>query len=155
MFSFNAPAGACPDCDGLGTKQYFEANLVIHDERDSLADGAIRGWDRKNIYYFHMLKSLADHYGFDIDAPWKSLSKKHRDAVLYGSGEERIDFSYANDRGDMVRRRHKFEGVIPNMERRYKDTDSQMVREHLSRYIAMRPCTTCDGLRLQIGRAHV
>jgi excinuclease ABC subunit A len=149
MFSFNNPAGACPDCDGLGTKQYFEAALVIHDERESLSGGAIRGWDAKNIYYFHMLRSLAEHYGFDVDAPWNKLAKKHRDAVLYGSNGERIDFSYVNDRGDAVRRRHVFEGVIPNMERRYKDTDSQMVRENLSRYIAMRPCTTCDGQRLR------
>ena len=149
MFSFNNPAGACPDCDGLGTKQYFEASLVIHDERESLAGGAIRGWDSKNVYYFHMLKSLADHYDFDVDTPWYKLAKKHRDAVLYGSGGERIDFSYVNDRGDAVRRRHVFEGVIPNMERRYKDTDSQMVRENLSRYIAMRPCTTCEGQRLR------
>ena len=149
MFSFNNPAGACPDCDGLGTKQYFEASLVIHDERESLSGGAIRGWDAKNIYYFHMLRSLAEHYGFDVDAPWNKLAKKHRDAVLYGSNGERIDFSYVNDRGDAVRRRHVFEGVIPNMERRYKDTDSQMVRENLSRYIAMRPCTTCDGQRLR------
>ena len=149
MFSFNNPAGACPECDGLGTTQYFDPSLVIHNELDSLAAGAIRGWDKKNVYYFHMLSSLADHYKFDVDTAWKSLAKKHRDAVLYGSGEERIDFSYVNDRGDSVKRRHVFEGVVPNMERRYKETDSQMVREHLSRYIAMRPCTTCNGLRLR------
>ncbi len=149
MFSFNNPAGACPECDGLGTTQYFDPALVIHSELDSLAAGAIRGWDRKNVYYFHMLSSLAEHYKFDVDTPWKQLAKKHRDAVLYGSAEERIDFSYVNDRGDSVKRRHVFEGVVPNMERRYKETDSQMVREHLSRYIAMRPCTVCNGLRLR------
>ena len=149
MFSFNNPAGACPDCDGLGTKQYFDPALVIHDEVMSLAEGAIRGWDRKNVYYYHMLTSLADHYGFDVDQSWKSLAKKHKDAVLYGSGTERIDFSYVNDRGDTIKRRHVFEGVLPNMERRYLETDSQMVREHLSRYVAMRPCPTCSGLRLR------
>ena len=149
MFSFNNPAGACPDCDGLGTKQYFDPALVIHDDVMSLAEGAIRGWDRKNVYYYHMLTSLADHYGFDVDQSWKSLAKKHKDAVLYGSGTERIDFSYVNDRGDTIKRRHVFEGVLPNMERRYLETDSQMVREHLSRYVAMRPCPTCSGLRLR------
>ena len=155
MFSFNNPAGACPDCDGLGTKQYFDPALIIHDEGMSLADGAIRSWDRKNIYYFHMLTSLSDHYGFDVEQPWQRLAKKHQDAVLYGSGAERIDFSYVNDRGDTIKRRHVFEGVLPNMERRYKETDSQMVREHLSRYVAMRACPTCSGLRLRKESRHV
>ncbi|HEX7035224.1 MAG TPA: excinuclease ABC subunit UvrA, partial [Pseudomonadales bacterium] len=149
MFSFNNPAGACSDCDGLGVKQFFDPALVVADEDLSLAEGAIRGWDRRNVYYFHMLSSLAAHYGFDVEAPFRTLKKKHRDAILYGSGKERIDFSYVNDRGDVIRRRHHFEGVIPNMERRYHETDSSMVRENLQRYLRSRDCPTCNGTRLR------
>ena len=149
MFSFNNPAGACEECDGLGVKQYFDPDLVISDDELTLAEGAIRGWDRRNVYYFHMLTSIAEHYGFDVDAPFKSLKKKHRDAILYGSGKERIDFSYANDRGDVIKRRHKFEGVIPNMERRYHETDSTMVRENLQKYLKVRACPACNGTRLR------
>ena len=149
MFSFNNPAGACGECDGLGVKQYFDPDLVIQDESLSLAEGAIRGWDRRNIYYFHMLKSLADHYGFDVESEYSSLAKKQRDAILYGSGRERIDFSYVNDRGDVIQRRHRFEGVIPNMERRYHETDSTMVRENLQKYLRVRACPECEGTRLR------
>jgi len=149
MFSFNNPAGACTECDGLGVKQFFDADLVVADQDLSLAEGAIRGWDRRNIYYFHMLASLAKHYGFDVDAPFHSLKKKQRDAILNGSGQERIDFSYVNDRGDVIQRRHRFEGVVPNMERRYKETDSTMVRENLARYLTVRSCPACGGTRLK------
>ena len=147
-FSFNNPAGACGECDGLGVKQFFDPGLVVRDPDMNLADGAIRGWDRKNVYYFHMLNSLADHYGFDVEAPYASLKKKHREAILFGSGRERIDFSYANDRGDVITRRHRFEGVIPNMERRYHETDSSMVRENLQKYLRVRDCPECNGTRL-------
>ena len=140
MFSFNNPAGACQECDGLGIKQFFDPTLVVADEDLTLAEGAIRGWDRRNVYYFHMLSSLAEHYGFDVESPFKDLKKKHRDAILYGSGNQRIDFSYVNDRGDVIHRRHRFEGVIPNMERRYHETDSSMVRENLQKYLRVRNC---------------
>ena len=147
-FSFNNPAGACSECDGLGVKQFFDADLVVRDPDMTLADGAIRGWDRRNVYYFHMLNSLSSHYGFDVEAPYGSLKKKHREAILYGSGRERIDFSYVNDRGDVITRRHRFEGVIPNMERRYHETDSSMVRENLQKYLRVRACPECNGTRL-------
>ncbi len=149
MFSFNNPAGACQQCDGLGVKQFFDESLVVQDEDLSLAEGAIRGWDRRNVYYYHMLTSLADHYGFDAEAPFKTLKKKHRDAILQGSGDEKIDFSYVNDRGDKIQRRHRFEGVIPNMERRYRETDSNMVRENLQRFLMVRDCPACAGTRLK------
>ena len=155
MFSFNNPAGACSDCDGLGVKQFFDPALVVQDEELTLAEGAIRGWDRRNVYYFHMLNSLAEHYGFDVETPFNKLKKKLRDAILFGSGNERIDFSYANDRGDIIRRSHRFEGVIPNMERRYHETDSTMVRDNLQRYLRVRACPSCDGTRLREESRHV
>ena len=155
MFSFNNPAGACTACDGLGVKQYFDPDLVVADPELTLAEGAIRGWDRRNVYYFHMLRSLSRHYGFDIEAPYKRLRKAHKDAILYGSGNERIDFSYINDRGDKIVRRHRFEGVIPNMDRRYRETESSMVRESLSRYLTVRACPACNGSRLKEESRHV
>jgi excinuclease ABC subunit A len=155
MFSFNNPAGACSDCDGLGVKQFFDPALVVADEQLTLAEGAIRGWDRRNVYYFHMLTSLAEHYGFDVETPFAKLKKKHRDAILLGSATERIDFSYVNDRGDVIRRTHRFEGVIPNMERRYHETDSSMVRDTLQRYLRVRDCPSCDGTRLREESRHV
>jgi len=155
MFSFNNPAGACQECDGLGIKQFFDPALVVADEDLTLAEGAIRGWDRRNVYYFHMLSSLAEHYGFDVESPFKDLKKKHRDAILYGSGNARIDFSYVNDRGDVIHRRHRFEGVIPNMERRYHETDSSMVRENLQKYLRVRDCPDCGGTRLTEASRHV
>ncbi len=155
MFSFNNPAGACSECDGLGVKQFFDPELVVADDELTLAEGAIRGWDRRNIYYFHMLSSLADHYGFDVESPFRALKKKHRDAILYGSGSERIDFSYVNDRGDVIHRSHRFEGVIPNMERRYHETDSSMVRENLQRYLRTADCPACAGTRLREESRHV
>ncbi len=155
MFSFNNPAGACTECDGLGVKQFFDADLVVTDPDLSLAEGAVRGWDRRNVYYFHMLASLAKHYEFDVEAPFHTLKKKQRDAILNGSGAERIDFSYVNDRGDVIQRRHRFEGVVPNMERRYRETDSAMVRENLARYLTVRSCPACSGTRLKQESRHV
>lgn len=155
MFSFNNPAGACPECDGLGVTQFFDPELLIGDPELSLADGAVRGWDRKNIYYFHMLSSLAKHYGFDVDMPYKKLSKKHQKVILQGSGTERIDFTYVNERGDSIQRRHRFEGVIPNMDRRYRETDSSMVRENLQKYLRSAACPACSGSRLREASRHV
>jgi excinuclease ABC subunit A len=155
LFSFNNPAGACPSCDGLGVKQYFAEDKIIQFPDSSLADGAIRSWDRRNLYYFHMLKSLGEHYGFDIESPWKKLKKKHREAVLRGSGEEVIDFNYVNDRGHTYQRSHTFEGVIPNFERRYRDTESNSVREELTRFLATSSCPDCGGARLRREARHV
>lgn len=155
MFSFNNPAGACSACDGLGVKQYFDAERIVHFPESSLAEGAIRSWDRRNLYYFHMLSSLAEHYGFDIDKPFKKLSAKHKKAVLYGSGKEEIEFHYVNDRGFTVTRTHSFEGIIPNMERRYRDTESQSVREELAKYLSTQDCPSCEGSRLRRDARHV
>lgn len=155
LFSFNNPAGACSSCDGLGVKQFFDSERLVLYPESSLAEGAIRGWDRRNVYYFHMLNSLAEHYGFDIDTPYEKLSKKHRQVILFGSGKQDIAFSYINDRGDVFKRTHPFEGIIPNMERRYRDTDSQSVREDLSKFLATQPCPDCHGTRLRRDARHV
>lgn len=155
LFSFNNPAGACQECDGLGVKQYFDPDLVVTDSAASLAEGAIRGWDRRNVYYYHLLSSLASHYGFELETPYSRLRKKHREAILYGSGEQRIDFSYVNDRGDVIRRRHRFEGVLPNMERRFHETESSFVRENLQKYLTVRDCPACLGTRLRTEARHV
>jgi excinuclease ABC subunit A len=149
LFSFNNPAGACPGCDGLGVKQFFDEEKVVQHPEATLAEGAIRGWDRRNIYYFHMLVSLAEHYNFDVETPWKKLKKKQKEAILYGSGTTEIDFSYVNDRGDLYQRSHAFEGVVPNMDRRYRDTESQSVREELSKFLSSQHCPECDGTRLR------
>ena len=155
LFSFNNPAGACQECDGLGVKQYFDPDLVVTDSAASLAEGAIRGWDRRNVYYCHLLSSLASHYGFELETPFSRLRKKHREAILYGSGEQRIDFSYVNDRGDVIRRRHRFEGVLPNMDRRFHETESSFVRENLQKYLTVRDCPACLGTRLRTEARHV
>jgi excinuclease ABC subunit A len=155
LFSFNNPAGACGGCDGLGVKQYFDMDRIVLFPEASLAEGAIRGWDRRNVYYFHMLTSLAEHYGFDIDTPFEELDKKHRQSILHGSGKQEIAFSYINDRGDVFKRKHTFEGIIPNMERRYRDTDSQSVREDLAKFLASQPCPDCGGTRLRRDARHV
>jgi len=155
MFSFNNPAGACESCDGLGMTNFFDPDLVVADEDLTLAEGAIQGWDRRNVYYFHMLTSLADHYGFNVELPFNTLSKKHRNAILFGSGQNRIDFSYTNDRGDVISRRHRFEGVIPNMERRYHETDSNMVRENLQKFVRIADCPACEGTRLRSSSRNV
>ena len=155
LFSFNNPAGACSSCDGLGVKQFFDQNRLVHHPDASLAEGAIRGWDRRSVYYFHMLKSLSEHYGFDIDTPFEKLSKKHQKIILQGSGKEEISFSYINDRGDVFQRTHTFEGIIPNMERRYRDTESQSVREDLAKFLSTQQCPDCDGTRLKREARHV
>ena len=149
LFSFNNPAGACPTCDGLGIKQFFDPDRIVQHPELTLAEGAIRGWDRRSVYYFHMLKSLAQHYDFCMDTPFDELSADHQEVILHGSGDEQVDFSYINDRGDIYKKRHRFEGILPNFERRYKDTDSQSVREELSKYIATQPCPSCKGTRLR------
>ncbi|BDH47537.1 UvrABC system protein A [Salmonella enterica subsp. enterica serovar Choleraesuis] len=155
LFSFNNPAGACPTCDGLGVQQYFDPSRVVQNGELSLAGGAIRGWDRRNFYYFQMLRSLADHYDFDVEAPWISLPEDVRQVILNGSGKENIEFKYINDRGDTSIRRHPFEGVLNNMERRYKETESNAVREELAKYISNRSCSSCHGTRLRREARHV
>lgn len=149
LFSFNNPAGACGSCDGLGVKQYFDPERIIVDGSTSLAEGAIRGWDRRNVYYFHMLNSLAEHVGFDIDSPWNKLSKTQQKTILFGTGKQDVAFSYVNDRGDVFKRKHPFEGIIPNMERRYRDTESSSVREELAKFMATDACPSCEGSRLR------
>ncbi len=149
LFSFNNPAGACGSCDGLGVDQFFDPNRVIHDETASLAEGAIRGWDKKSSYYFSMLESLAKHYGFNINTAFCDLSEKMRQAVLYGSGQEVIEFNYHRPNGGYMMKRHSFEGIIPNMQRRYRESDSGMIREELAKYLSSRPCQTCQGARLR------
>jgi excinuclease ABC subunit A len=148
FFSFNNPAGACQTCDGLGLKQFFDPDSVVHDSGLSLAEGAIHGWDRRNIYYFQMLGALALHYDFDLATPFSSLSPKFQKIILKGSRNEKIQFRYVNDRGDEYTRSHVFEGIIPNMERRYRETDSQMVRENLSKFLSTQHCPDCGGARL-------
>ncbi len=149
LFSFNNPAGACGSCDGLGVKQFFDEKRVVTDDSLSLAEGAIRGWDRRNFYYFQMLTSLAKHYGFALDTPLRELNPQHRDVILRGSGSEEIDFQFLNERGDTHTRRHSFEGILPNMERRYHETESTMVREDLARFLSSQPCPDCEGTRLK------
>nr|CBA71780.1 UvrABC excision repair system proteinA (excinuclease ABC subunit A) [Arsenophonus nasoniae] len=149
LFSFNNPAGACSSCDGLGVQQFFDPERVIQNKGISLAGGAIRGWDRRNFYYFQMLQSLAKHYKFDVEATFSSLDPAIKQVILYGSGKEAIEFKYQNDRGDVTVRSHPFEGVIHNMERRYKETESMAVREELAKYINNRPCIACHGTRLR------
>ena len=155
LFSFNNPAGACSSCDGLGVRQYFDEDRIVLHPEASLAEGAIRGWDRRNVYYFHMLTSLAEHYGFDIDTPFEELNKKDRKVILHGSGKTEIAFAYVNDRGDVFKRNHPFEGIIPNMERRYRDTDSSSVREELAKFLSTHPCPECEGTRLRRDARHV
>lgn len=149
LFSFNNPAGACPSCDGLGQKQFFDESKIIQFPESSLAEGAIRGWDRRNFYYYQMLTSLADHYGFDMEAPFESLSEDAQKLILKGSGKESIEFTYVNDRGDTYIRKHPFEGIIPNFDRRFKDTESQSVRDELTKFLTTRSCENCSGSRLR------
>jgi len=155
LFSFNNPAGACPSCDGLGVRQYFDPARVVSEPGLALPAGAIRGWDRRNAFYFSMLESLARHYKFDIDTPFEELPKKIRDVILHGSGQEMINFAYHSERGGTHKRKHAFEGVIPNMERRYRETDSNTVREELAKYLGAQPCEECGGSRLRIEARHV
>ncbi|WP_110603330.1 excinuclease ABC subunit UvrA [Salinicola lusitanus] len=155
LFSFNNPAGACPTCDGLGVRQFFDPDKLISHPELSLAEGAIKGWDRRSIYYFSQLQAVAEHYRFTLDTPWNELARHERDIVLNGSGKDDIAFSYVNDRGRKVTREHPFEGVLPNLERRYRETESSMVRDDLAKYLAVRPCPTCDGTRLKREARHV
>ena len=149
LFSFNNPAGACPTCDGLGVHQFFDIDRVIQHPEASISEGAIRGWDRRTLFYYNMLTSLAEHYTFDIDTPWEKLSSLHQQKILFGSDDEEITFNYVNDRGTVFRREHKFEGVIHNMERRYRETESQSVREELTKFMATTDCPECSGTRLR------
>ncbi|WDE05793.1 excinuclease ABC subunit UvrA [Thalassomonas viridans] len=155
LFSFNNPAGACQTCDGLGMKQFFDPGRVISNPELSLSGGAIRGWDKRNFYYFQMLQALADHYGFALETPFNELDKKVQKLVLYGSGKQDIEFKYMNDRGDVVVRKHPFEGILVNMDRRYRETESNAVREELAKYLNSQHCPECQGSRLRLEARHV
>jgi len=155
LFSFNNPAGACPECDGIGVQQYFDPERIVMHPELSLAGGAVRGWDRRNAYYFQLLKGLAKHFKFDIEAPFNELADDVQSLILNGSGEEEISFTYYNDKGKATKRRHRFEGIIPNMKRRYHETESNMVREDIAKYISHQACTTCEGTRLNTAARHV
>lgn len=149
IFSFNNPAGACPTCDGLGNKQFFDPERIIHSPELSISEGAIRGWDRRSGYYFQMLVALSEHFGFELDTPFDDLTAEQQNTILYGSGSEKIAFNYVSDRGDVYKKNSPFEGVIPNFERRYRDTESNSVKEDLSRYINVQKCPSCKGARLK------
>ena len=155
IFSFNNPKGACAACDGLGIKQFFDPHLVVHSPHLSLAEGAVRNWDHRNTYYYQMIQSLADHYGFDPEQPFDDLPDIAKQVILYGSGREAIPFTALSARGTPMVQRHRFEGVIPNMERRYRETDSMAVREELAKYQANKPCPECNGARLNLAARHV
>ena len=155
LFSFNNPSGACPSCDGLGVKQFFDPERVVVNPTLSLAGGAIRGWDRRTTYYYQMIQSLAAHYDFDIETPFDELGNKLQQVILSGSGSEKIDFFYQNSRGMEVRKRHRFEGVIPNLDRRYRETESGAVREELAKFLNSQACPECDGTRLNRAARHV
>ena len=155
LFSFNNPMGACPQCDGLGVIRFFDPERVIHDRELSLPGGAIRGWDRRNAYYFQLIKSLASHFKFDIDTPFGKLPEKIQNVILHGSGDTPIEFEYLHDRKGSMKRSHPFEGIIPNMQRRYHETDSIMVREELAKYQSSKPCPGCHGTRLNTSARHV
>ncbi len=155
LFSFNNPMGACPSCDGLGVDQYFDPTRVIHDAGLSLAAGAIRGWDKKSSYYFSLLSSIAAHYQFDVDTAFCDLDEAIRENILYGSNEETIEFHYHRPNGSHLVKHHSFEGVIPNMQRRYRESDSGTVRDELAKYLSSRPCPSCKGSRLREEARHV
>lgn len=155
LFSFNNPVGACPSCDGLGVDQFFDPERVIHDKTASLAEGAIRGWDKKTNYYYSMLESLAQHYHFDTSTPFCDLPEEICRVVLYGSGHEVIEFQYHRPNGGYTVKRHVFEGIIPNMQRRYRESESGMIREELAKYLSSRPCQECHGTRLREEARHV
>ncbi len=155
LFSFNNPMGACPRCDGLGSISFFDPKRVVAFPQLSLASGAIKGWDRRNQFYFQMLQSLAKHYAFDLEKPFARLPDRVQQMILYGSDKEKIAFQYLSDRGKPMMREHAFEGIIPNLERRYRETDSVMVREELAKYLNSKPCPECDGTRLRREARHV
>ncbi|RTZ67684.1 MAG: excinuclease ABC subunit UvrA [Aquificaceae bacterium] len=155
LFSFNSPSGACQTCDGLGVHQFFDIKRVVSKPKLSLADGAIRGWDKRNAYYHHMITSLAKEYDFDVETPYEALPKKIQKVILYGSGRKKIDFTYVGQKGQTFQRTHTFEGVVHNMERRYKDTDSNAVREELTKFMSVDECPDCAGMRLNESARHV
>ncbi|WP_239374498.1 excinuclease ABC subunit UvrA [Snodgrassella gandavensis] len=155
LFSFNNPVGACPSCDGLGSMDYFDPERVVMHPDLSLAAGAIKGWDKRNTFYFQMIQSLAHHFDFDADTPFNQLKEKIQNVVLYGSGKEQIEFTYLSERGTKFTRSHPFEGILPNLERRYRETDSATVREELAQYQSHRACPTCGGARLRTEARYV
>jgi len=155
LFSFNNPIGACSSCDGLGVRQFFDASRVVRYPHLSLAGGAVRGWNRRNAYYFQMIQCLATHYDFDIEKPYEELDEAHQGILLHGSGDEKIQFHYQTGRGAKFSRQHHFEGILPNLERRYRETESGMVREELAKYLSIQPCPTCDGARLNTAARNV
>jgi excinuclease ABC subunit A len=155
LFSFNNPVGACPECDGLGVREFFDPERVVAHPELSLAGGAVRGWDRRNAYYFQIISALAAHYGFDIETPFEELPPEIRDIILNGSRGEVIAFHYLDERRGRVTRRHPFEGILPNLQRRYRETESNTVREELARYLGTRPCPACQGTRLNAAARHV
>ncbi len=155
LFSFNSPMGACPSCDGLGVSQFFDPDRVVVHPELSLGSGAVRGWDRRNSYYFQMISSLARHYSFSVDTPWQELDPEVRDAVLKGSGGKAIAFRYMSEGGRSSTRKHRFEGILPNLERRYRETESPAVREELAKFISHQPCPTCNGQRLNASARNV
>ncbi len=155
LFSFNSPLGACPRCDGLGSISFFDPKRVVAFPQLSLASGAIKGWDRRNQFYFQMLQGLAKHVGFDVDRPFAKLPERVQNIILYGSGDEKIPFTYLSERGKPMTREHAFEGIVPNLERRYRETDSVMVREELAKYLNSKPCPECGGTRLKREARHV
>src|SRR5690554_4318224 len=155
LFSFNNPAGACPTCDGLGVKQFFDAEKIVQHPEATLAAGAIKGWDRRAVYYFQMLRSVAEHYNIDLETPWISLPESFQHILLHGSGDEAITFQYVNSRGHVMERAHTFEGILPNLERRYRETDSESMRDELARSMSTQPCRDCSGSRLRRSARHV
>jgi excinuclease ABC subunit A len=154
LFSFNSPAGACPTCDGLGVKQFFDPEKIVQHPEATLAEGAIKGWDRRAVYYFQMLASVADHFDIDMDTPWQELPADFREVLLYGTDED-VPFRYVNSRGHIMEKAHPFEGILPNLERRYRETESQSMREELARHLSQQPCKTCSGSRLRQSARHV
>ena len=155
LFSFNNPAGACPTCDGLGVKQFFDPEKIVQHPEANLAAGAIKGWDRRAVYYFQMLTSVAEHYGVDMETPWVDLPESFQQTLLHGSGSDDISFRYVNSRGHIMEKAHPFEGILPNLERRYRETDSQSMREELARNLSTQPCKDCHGSRLRRSARHV
>ncbi len=154
LFSFNSPAGACPTCDGLGVKQFFDPEKIVQHPEATLAEGAIKGWDRRAVYYFQMLASVADHFSIDMDTPWHDLPEDFQEILLYGTDED-VPFRYVNSRGHTMEKAHPFEGILPNLERRYRETDSQSMREELARHLSQQWCKTCRGSRLRQSARHV
>ena len=155
LFSFNNPAGACPTCDGLGVRQFFDPEKIIQNPEATLAAGAIKGWDRRAVYYFQLLNSVAEYYGQDLETPWEELPEDFQNTLLHGSGDEEIPFRYVNSRGHIMEKSHPFEGILPNLERRYRETESQSLREDLARNLSTQPCQSCGGSRLRTAARHV